>query len=430
MEKERRAQQMKDGVEDANALADFLVCRQDQFFRDCAPKLASLSIRLDVDDLGNITNVEVLDSNNPRIAKCLRSQLQAIRTPTRASRESGTMTIRLTSGSKICTDDQKYPAWPFKEQRKNLDWTRAVMTKHLNTGIPLMRELTSRQLQLRLDCIPPDISPNIQLTVNQQGTVTKVDLLEPRDIQMGKCIEARLRGIRTETRATADSGIMITRMTRPASECLFRNTQNLCDKVLYPEAEHDKDAFMREVASMRYTLISECMPEHRTLSLRLKVNKQGIITASQLLDPLDESAQQCIQARLKGVRAYKELRDRTNTVDMFMTATNGDGLSHHDIQQAIMAHQGDVSRCLEEHKKRDPGSSRNDILMTWYIKKDGSTDNVAVATPEYANSAVGACLVSAIERWNFGAHIEDKRGPIQYPFRMRGQNPFWMHVSR
>lgn len=91
-------------------------------------------------------------------------------------------------------------------------------------------------------------------------------------------------------------------------------------------------------------------------------------------------------------------------------------LSKTDILRVAKRNLSGIKKCAAEQRKRNPRLATGTLKMSWYIRPDGRTKNVSVATAKYKGTYVGDCVTSAIKRWRFSRFDGDEMGPINFPF--------------
>lgn len=91
-------------------------------------------------------------------------------------------------------------------------------------------------------------------------------------------------------------------------------------------------------------------------------------------------------------------------------------LSKIDVLKVVKRNIKSVKRCVAEQKKRNPRLARGTIKMSWYIRPDGRTKNVGIATPKFKGTYVGSCIKKSVKRWRFSSFDGEDMGPINFPF--------------
>ncbi len=90
-------------------------------------------------------------------------------------------------------------------------------------------------------------------------------------------------------------------------------------------------------------------------------------------------------------------------------------LSQSDVMQVIVEHKGSFARCVQDQKRRDPGSSGT-LVMHWKIRPDGHTADVHANSGDFASSPLAGCLKGQIARLRFGGYSGAQMAPIDFPF--------------
>ncbi|SEN25537.1 MJ0042 family finger-like domain-containing protein [Stigmatella aurantiaca] len=89
-------------------------------------------------------------------------------------------------------------------------------------------------------------------------------------------------------------------------------------------------------------------------------------------------------------------------------------LAQSDVMEVVLANRPAIVKCVNEQKKREPGSSGK-LVMRWVIQTSGRTTAVAVRTEEFRKTYLATCISGLIKGWTFPKHR--KQGdPIDFPF--------------
>jgi predicted Zn finger-like uncharacterized protein len=89
-------------------------------------------------------------------------------------------------------------------------------------------------------------------------------------------------------------------------------------------------------------------------------------------------------------------------------------LAQSDVMEVVLANRPAIVKCVNEQKKREPGSSGK-LVMRWVIQTSGKTTAVAVRTEEFRKTYLATCISGLIKGWTFPKHR--KQGdPIDFPF--------------
>ena len=86
-----------------------------------------------------------------------------------------------------------------------------------------------------------------------------------------------------------------------------------------------------------------------------------------------------------------------------------------DIMEVVLANKGLLGKCVEEQRKKDPGTSGK-LLMKWTIQTSGKTSNVAVASDEFKGTPIATCVGNLIKSMTFPKHKQQGE-PITFPFK-------------
>ena len=92
-----------------------------------------------------------------------------------------------------------------------------------------------------------------------------------------------------------------------------------------------------------------------------------------------------------------------------------ESLGNSDVMEVVLANKGALGKCVEEQRKKDPGTSGK-LLMRWTIQTSGKTSRVEVASEEFKGTPIANCVGALIKGMVFPKH--QKQGdPIQFPFK-------------
>lgn len=75
-------------------------------------------------------------------------------------------------------------------------------------------------------------------------------------------------------------------------------------------------------------------------------------------------------------------------------------LSRSDIAKEMVFKNGDIDKCKEEQKKKDPKVT-GVMIARFKVDTDGSTTEIKMADPKMQGSAFGACMERTIKGWKF-----------------------------
>jgi hypothetical protein len=92
-----------------------------------------------------------------------------------------------------------------------------------------------------------------------------------------------------------------------------------------------------------------------------------------------------------------------------------ESLGQADIMEVVLANKAALGKCVEEQKKKDPGTSGK-LVMKWTIQTSGKTSNVGVVSEEFKGTYIATCIGGLVKGWQFPRH--KKQGePVQFPFK-------------
>ncbi|MBN1209980.1 MAG: adventurous gliding motility protein GltJ [Myxococcaceae bacterium] len=89
-------------------------------------------------------------------------------------------------------------------------------------------------------------------------------------------------------------------------------------------------------------------------------------------------------------------------------------LGQSDIMAVVVANKPAIKRCVDEQKKRDPGSSGR-LVMRWTIQPSGRTTGVSIRSDEFRKTYLATCMSGLIKSWTFPKHRK-QGAPIDFPF--------------
>jgi len=90
-------------------------------------------------------------------------------------------------------------------------------------------------------------------------------------------------------------------------------------------------------------------------------------------------------------------------------------LEQGDIMEVVLANKGALGKCVEEQRKKDPGTSGK-LLMKWTIQTSGKTSNVGVVSEEFKGTPIAGCVGALIKGMQFPRH-KVQGEPITFPFK-------------
>jgi hypothetical protein len=92
-----------------------------------------------------------------------------------------------------------------------------------------------------------------------------------------------------------------------------------------------------------------------------------------------------------------------------------ESLGQSDIMQEVLSHKSAIRTCVDEQKKRDPGSSPGRLVVRWTVLPSGKTTGIAVQTDALKSSYLSGCITGLIKTWSFPKH-RVQGDPIDFPF--------------
>ncbi|MHB8874317.1 MAG: adventurous gliding motility protein GltJ [Myxococcaceae bacterium] len=92
-----------------------------------------------------------------------------------------------------------------------------------------------------------------------------------------------------------------------------------------------------------------------------------------------------------------------------------DSLGQSDIIGVVLSNKPALARCMDEQKKKDPGTSGK-LVMRWTILPSGKTTAVSCRTDEFKTTYMASCLGGLIKGWSFPRHKQQGE-PIEFPFK-------------
>jgi hypothetical protein len=78
-----------------------------------------------------------------------------------------------------------------------------------------------------------------------------------------------------------------------------------------------------------------------------------------------------------------------------------DKLSKSDISKAMVFNKGDIDKCKDEHKKKEPKVTGN-LAARFTVDTNGTTTNVVIVSSQFKSSTFATCLEGKIKDWKFG----------------------------
>lgn len=90
-------------------------------------------------------------------------------------------------------------------------------------------------------------------------------------------------------------------------------------------------------------------------------------------------------------------------------------LDQSDIMEVVLAHKQQLGVCVERQRRVNPSVSGK-MILKWLVLLDGTTRQISVETPEFANTEVARCLMEAVRTWTFPRHTIEA-APVFFPFK-------------
>ena len=75
-------------------------------------------------------------------------------------------------------------------------------------------------------------------------------------------------------------------------------------------------------------------------------------------------------------------------------------LSKSDIAKEMVFKKGDIDKCKDDARKKEPKASGN-LVLRFKVNPDGSTTEVGVVDTKLTGSAFGTCLTDKARSWTF-----------------------------
>jgi hypothetical protein len=88
-------------------------------------------------------------------------------------------------------------------------------------------------------------------------------------------------------------------------------------------------------------------------------------------------------------------------------------LSKGDITKELLLKNGDLDKCRDEHKKKQPKVTGK-LVARFAVDKSGSTTDMAVVSSEIKGTTFEKCLTEAIRGWTF-SKAKEKSAPFDLP---------------
>lgn len=78
-----------------------------------------------------------------------------------------------------------------------------------------------------------------------------------------------------------------------------------------------------------------------------------------------------------------------------------DKLSKNDIAKAMFFNKGDIDKCKDEHKKKEPKVTGN-LIARFTVDTNGTTTNIGIVSTQFKSTTFATCLEGKIRDWKFG----------------------------
>jgi hypothetical protein len=88
-------------------------------------------------------------------------------------------------------------------------------------------------------------------------------------------------------------------------------------------------------------------------------------------------------------------------------------LSKTDITTELLLKNGDVDKCRDEHRKKQPKVTGK-LVARFAVDKSGRTTDIAVVSSEIKGTTFEKCLTEAIRGWTF-SKAKEKSAPYDLP---------------
>jgi len=77
-----------------------------------------------------------------------------------------------------------------------------------------------------------------------------------------------------------------------------------------------------------------------------------------------------------------------------------DKLSKSDIGKEMLLKNGDIDKCKEEHKKKEPKVTGN-LVVRFVVDTDGKPTDVQLVSTQFKGTTFATCLNDRIRGWSF-----------------------------
>lgn len=75
-------------------------------------------------------------------------------------------------------------------------------------------------------------------------------------------------------------------------------------------------------------------------------------------------------------------------------------LSKNDIAKEMLFKKGDIDKCLEEHKKKEPKVNGN-LAARFTVQPNGTTSDISIISTQFKSTTFATCLSDRIRGWTF-----------------------------
>jgi len=90
-----------------------------------------------------------------------------------------------------------------------------------------------------------------------------------------------------------------------------------------------------------------------------------------------------------------------------------DKLSKSDISRVVALATGDINKCRDEHKKKEPKVSGK-LIARFTVETSGKTTDISIVSTEFKGTTFAKCLSGVIGDWKF-SKAKEKSAPYDLP---------------
>ena len=108
--------------------------------------------------------------------------------------------------------------------------------------------------------------------------------------------------------------------------------------------------------------------------------------------------------------------ENVTNVDMSSGSGNGKILSDEEVNEVILGQWGSLRRCVMKEFQSNPNFKG--VTVKFFIRPSGTTGGVKIKESQYADKAVGSCLVSRFRAMRFPEHSGFNKGVV-FPLRVQ-----------